>query len=214
MFFISWGKQGKIAQVGDSQIMSCSNCQVDTYWTTMVEYTVRHIYWLFRWTTGRTLYRMCGNCHGVEYLENKAVGPKAVKAAIPFMDRNGWTIGAGIIASLFGLGTIAAAQDVSENRAILQTPRAGDIYEVDLARMTDRPEAPVMYSAIRVVDVNRDSVEVQLADLYYTERQGVDRDVLDGKAKNAGYYRPERLKLDKAALNRMQADGVIFDVER
>src|SRR6185503_11682998 len=111
----------------------------------------RHVYWLFRWTTDRTLYRMCGNCLGVEYLEEQAVQPAAVKSAIPFMDRRGWTIGAGIIASLFGLGTIAAAADSSENQAFLQAPHAGDVYEVDLARMIDKPEKPVMYSAMRVV---------------------------------------------------------------
>jgi hypothetical protein len=212
--FISWGKEGKLAQVGSSEIMNCSNCEADTNWTTMVSYTMRHVYWLFRWTTDRTFYRTCGNCLGVEYLEDKAVLPQAVKAAIPLMDRRGWTIGAGIIASIFGLGSIAAAQDASENQALLRAPHVGDIYEVDLARMLDKPEAPVMYSAMRVVDVKADSIEVEIAGLFYNERRGVDRDVLEGKTDNNDYYRPERLKLDKASLNRMQSEGVIFDVER
>jgi hypothetical protein len=214
MFFISWGKQGKLAQVGDNEIMNCSNCQVDTIWTTMVSYTVRHVYWLFRWTTDRTVYRVCGNCFGEEYLEGEAIRPGAVKAAIPFMDRRGWTVGAGILASLFGLGTIAAAQDMRENQAILQAPRPGDVYEVDLARILDNPEAPVMYSAMRVVEVKADSVEVELANSYFKERRGVDGDVMEGKTSYPGYYRPERMKLAKASLNRMQAEGVIFDVER
>jgi hypothetical protein len=212
--FISWGSHGELAQVGDSEIMNCSRCEADTNWSTMISYTVRHAYWLFRWTTDRTLYRMCGNCLGIEYLEDQAVQPAAIKAAIPFMDRRGWTIGAGIIASLFGLGTIAAAADSSENQALLQAPRAGDVYEVDMARMLDKPEAPVMYSAMRVVDVKADSVEVEIANLYYDERRGVDRDVIERKTAYPGYYRPEHLKLDKASLKLMHANGVIFDVER
>jgi hypothetical protein len=212
--FITWGSHGELAQVGDSEIMNCSRCEMDTNWSTMVSYTVRHVYWLFRWTTGRTLYRMCGNCLGTEYLEDKTVQPGAVKAAIPFMDRRGWTIGAGIIASLFGLGTIAVAQDSSENQAFLQAPRAGDVYEVDLARMVDKPEAPVMYSAVRVVGVQPDAVELEVAQTFYDDLRGVQRDVRERKTSYPGYYHPERMKIAKAALSRMQAEGVIIDVER
>src|SRR5687767_41386 len=162
MFFISWGASSALSQVGESEIMHCSRCEQDTNWSTMIAYTVRHVYWLFRWTTDRTLYRMCGTCLGTEYLADEAVRPEAVKAAIPFLDRRGWTVGAGIIASLFGLGSVAVAQDASQNQAFLQAPRTGDVYEVDLARMMDNPEKPVMYSAMRVVDVQPDAVEVEI----------------------------------------------------
>jgi hypothetical protein len=214
MFFISWGSSSALAQVGDSEIMHCSRCQADTNWSTMIEYTVRHVYWLFRWTTDRTYYRMCGNCLGAEYLDEKVVRPEAVKAAIPFLDRRGWTIGAGAIASLFGLGSVAVAQDASQNQAFLQAPRTGDVYEVDLARMLDKPEKPVMYSAMRVVAVQPDAVEVEVADLFYEDLRGVQRDVRERKTDYPGYYNPERLKIAKAELNRMQSEGVIVDVER
>ena len=214
MFFISWGASSALSQIGESEIMHCSRCEADTNWSTMVAYTVRHVYWLFRWTTDRTLYRMCGNCLGTEYLADEAVRPDALKAAIPFMDRRGWTIGAGIIASVFGLGTVAVAQDASQNQAFLQAPRNGDVYQVDLARMMENPEKPVMYSAMRVVDVKPDAVEVEIADLFYDDLRGVQRDVRERKTDYPGYYRPERVKLDKAALNRMQSEGVIIDVER
>jgi hypothetical protein len=214
MFFISWGASSALAQVGDSEVMHCSHCDADTYWSTMVAYTVRHVYWLFRWTTNRNFYRQCGSCLGVEHLEDQAVPQQAAKAAIPFMDRRGWTIGAGVIASLFGLGTIAAAQDASQNRTFLLAPHAGDVYEVDLARMMDKPDAPVMIAAMRVVGVQQDAVEVEIANLYYEDRRGVDRDMSERKTQYPGYYRSERLKLDKAALNRLQAEGTILDVVR
>jgi len=214
MFFISWGSSGALAQVGDSEVMNCSRCDADTNWSTMVSYTVRHVYWLFRWTTDRTLYRMCGTCLGVEYLDDNAVQPAAVKHAIPFMDRRGWTIGAGIIASIFGLGSVAVAQDASQNQASIQAPRAGDVYEVDLARIMDNPEKPVMYSAMRVVEVQPGTVEVEIADLFYDDLRGVQRDVREHRTSDPGYYRQEHVKFDKAALDRMYADGAIIDVER
>lgn len=214
MFFISWGSSGALAQVGESEVMNCSRCDADTLWSTMVSYTVRHVYWLFRWTTDRTLYRMCGNCLGVEYLDDNAVQPAAVKTAIPFMDRRGWTVGAGIIASIFGLGTIAAAQDSSQNQSFVLAPRTGDVYEVDLARIFDNPEKPVMYSAMRVVDVQPGTVEVEIADGFYDDLRGVQKDVREHKTSYPAYYRPERVKIETSALKRMYAEGAIIDVER
>jgi hypothetical protein len=38
--------------------------------------------------------------------------------------------------------------------------------------------------------------------------------VRERKTDYPGYYSPERVKIDKAALNRMQSEGVIIDVER
>lgn len=214
MFFISWGSSGALAQVGESEVMNCSRCDSDTNWSTMVSYTVRHVYWLFRWTTDRTLYRMCGNCLGVEYLDDNAVQPASVKQAIPFMDRRGWTIGAGIIASIFGLGSVAVAQDASQNQSFVQAPRTGDVYEVDLARIFDNPEKPVMYSAMRVVDVKPGAVEVEIADGFYDDLRGVQRDVREHRTSNPGYFRGERVEIQTAALNRMFAEGAILDVER
>lgn len=214
MFFISWGSSGALAQVGESEVMNCSRCDSDTNWSTMVSYTVRHVYWLFRWTTDRTLYRMCGNCLGVEYLDDNAVQPASVKQAIPFMDRRGWTIGAGIIASIFGLGSVAVAQDASQNQGFVQAPRTGDVYEVDLARIFDNPEKPVMYSAMRVVDVKPGAVEVEIADGFYDDLRGVQRDVREHRTSNPGYFRGERVEIQTAALNRMFAEGAIIDVER
>ncbi len=212
--FISWGSHGALAQVGESEVMHCTGCGQDSYWSTMVSYTVRHVYWLFRWTSDRNYYRMCGNCLGTEHLDERQIPAPAVKAAIPFMDRRGWTIGAGIIASIFGLGSIAAAQDASENSAFVQAPRVGDIYEADIAQIVEKPEKPRMYSAMRVVDVRPEGVEVEIADLYYEDLRGVDRDLREGLAARPGYFRDDHIVFPAAALRQMQADGVIIDVER
>lgn len=213
MFFISWGSHGEQAQIGE-EILHCSRCQFETHWSTMIEYRVRHIYWLLRWTTDRNVYRMCGNCFGVEPLDQSAVSPQAFKAAIPWLDRRGWTIGAGVVASLVGLGSLAAAQNASDNAAFIQAPRTGDIYEVDLARLSDRPQEPVMYSAMRVTEVGPDTIQFELADVFYDRLGGVQRDVTRGRVYDADYYGTERLEVPKSAIQRMWAEGVIIDIER
>jgi len=214
MFFISWGARQEVAQVGDGETLHCSRCEADTHWMTLVEYRLRHVYWLFRWATNRTLYRTCGQCGGVEHLDEKAVPAKQVRSAIPFLNRRGWTVGAGIIASLVGLGTVAAAAHDGSVQAYLDAPRTGDVYEVDLARFLAKPPAPVMYSAARVTRVSADSVEVEVADLFYDKLRGVQRDVEQGRLAKPGYFGPERMKLPRGALKRLAADGAIADVER
>lgn len=214
MFFISWGARDRVAPVGEGEVLHCSRCAADTHWTTYVQYRLRYVYWLFRWTTGRTLYRACGQCGAAEYLDDAAVPRAQQRAAIPFLDRRGWAIGAGVIASLVGLGTVAAAQHDGSVDGYLRAPQAGDVYEANLARLMDKPPSPVMYGALRVAGVTGDAVELEVPDLFYESLRGVQRDVSQGRLARSGYFRPERMKLARSALAGLYASGVIADVER
>lgn len=213
MFFISWGRSEKIAHVGSAGFRHCNACGQQSEFQAFVSYTVRHIYWLFRWVTGRESQIACGNC-GATSWGDEVLEDSAAKKAIPFFDRRGWTLGAGAIASLFGLGAVASAQDSRENSAFIQTPVAGDLYEVDVAQMSSKPESPVMYSVMRVTNVEDRTITVQLAARYYDRLGGVQRDVTSGAAGRADYYSPETAVMPRAALVKMYQDGVIADVVR
>lgn len=214
MFFISWGSRGKLAEVGPAGLHHCAHCDKDSYFTRMVGYTVRHIYWLFRWVTDRTPYLICGNCGGVHSDDEEQAHSKEVSKAIPGFDRMGWLIGAGGIGALIATGSIAAASDRANDQTYVAAPQAGDIYEADLAQLLDKPEASQMYSTIRVVGVKDDKVEVEVANLYYSDWRGVDRDISAGKANMESYYTPEHVAFSKASVAKMFADGVIHDVRR
>ena len=213
MFFISWGKWEKLKHIGSAGVRHCDRCGQDSEFQSFVSYTVRHIYWLFRWITGHESQMACGNC-GAIFWGDEVVDSAAAKKAIPFFDRRGWTLGAGAIASLFGLGAIASAQDNADNSTYIQTPHAGDLYEVDMAKLSTKPEAPVMYSVMRVTDVKDQTVTVQLASRYYEDMRGVDRDVRDGATARADYYSPEQEVMPRPVLAKLYHDGVISDVVR
>jgi hypothetical protein len=213
MFFLSWGRWSKFVSLGSAGVRHCDACGKDSEFQAFVNYTVRHIYWLFRWVTAREPQVACGNC-GATYWGDDVVDDAAAKKAIPFLDRRGWTLGAGAIASLFGLGAVATAADNRDNVAFIQTPHAGDLYEVDAAQMSSKPEAPIMYSVLRVTDVEDDKITVQMASRYYEDLRGVQRDVDGGDAARDDYYSPERGMISKASLNKMYNDGVIKDVVR
>jgi|1186.fasta_scaffold09122_2 hypothetical protein len=213
MFFLSWGRWSKIRHIGSAGIRHCDRCDQDSEFQAFVSYTVRHIYWLFRWVTGSEPQIACGNC-GATCWGDEVINDATAKKAIPFFDRRGWTLGAGAIASLFGIGAIASAQDSRNSQRFIQAPIAGDLYEVDVARMSDKPEAPVMYSVVRVTGVDARAVTVQMASRYYGDLRGVQRDVRDGSTSRADYYAPGQAIIPRGAVAKMYADGVISDVVR
>jgi hypothetical protein len=85
---------------------------------------------------------MCGNC-GSDYLTDESdISSHAVGAVIPVMDKRGWTIGVGAIASLVGLGTVAAAAETPADKSYVQAPMVGDIYETDMRGWSRHPRNP------------------------------------------------------------------------
>ncbi|MGN6818420.1 MAG: hypothetical protein ACTHJR_07080 [Sphingomonas sp.] len=214
MFFISWGSRGALAEVGPGGLRHCTACGKDSWFTKMLAYRVRHVYWLFRWVTDRTPYMICGNCgaaHGAE--EGDHNSPEATQA-IPKFDRMGWLFGLGGIGALIATGSVAAAAGSAANRSEIAAPQVGDVYEVDLARISSKPEAPVMYSAMRVVKVSGAEVEVELAKGYYNDSRGVDRDMAAGRTSDEAYYATEHLAVPRKALAKMYEEGVLTDVRR
>src|SRR5437867_4023732 len=199
MFFLNWGRWTKVLHMGSAGVRHCDRCGQDSEFQAFVSYTVRHIYWLFRWVTGSEPQIACGNC-GATFWGDEVIDNAAAKKAIPFLDRRGWTLGAGAVASLFGFGAIAAAADSQNNATFIQAPIAGDLYEVDLAKMSDKPEAPMMYSVMRVTNVGKEAVSVQVASRYYQDLRGVQRDVRDGMTNRAEYYAPGQAVMPRNAV--------------
>lgn len=214
MFFISWGSKGDVSHVGSTGLMHCDRCGKDSSFSQMIAYRVHHIYWIFRWITNRTPFVECGNCGAQYHSEHDGVDAKQVRAAIPFWDRRGWTVVPAAIASLFAIGTIAAAANTQANKSYVQTPHVGDIYEADIARMAKNPEAPVMLSALRVTAVRSGMVEVELAKTYFADVRGLDRDLDEGKGAEGDYYSDTRLAIPVADLDKLYGDGVVKDVRR
>jgi hypothetical protein len=214
MFFISWGARGKVAQVGSAGVRHCHYCDKDAYFTRVVQYTVRHVYWVFRWVSSRTPFLICGNCGGAHASDYEDNDLPEVRQAIPQWDRRGWLAGVGGIAAIVATGTLAVAADHQSDRNYVATPHVGDVYETDFARLVEKPERPEMYTAMRVTRVSGGQVEVEIAKTYYEDSRGVDRDINNGAAAAPGYYDSERKVFAQSAIQKMFDDGVVSDVRR
>ena len=137
----SWGSRGGVKELGSCGQRSCPSCQKDSEFAGLVTYTVRHVYWLFRWVTGRKFHMQCTNCGAAFPADSGDFDSAAASKAIPIMDRRGWMFGTGAIGSLVVAGSIAAAADSRNDRAALLAPQQGDFYEMDLARSLDQSSA-------------------------------------------------------------------------
>lgn len=211
--FFWWGARGGYAQVGSAGLKHCGYCDKDSWFERVVTYRVRHLYWIFRWVTGRELHQICGNC-GATHLDDGDVRAPEVTKSIPAFDRRGWLAGVGALGSLVALGSIAAASGNAAKDRYVAQPQVGDVYEADLARLLTKPDAPVMYGALRITALRGDAVEVELPNGYYDDRRGVERDVRERKLDRPGYFVPQHLTMPRTALAKMYADGTAFDVQR
>ena len=212
--FFSWGSRGAIGDLGACGQRSCSACEKDCEFSGLVSYTVRHIYWLIRWVTGRTFHMQCNNCGATYPADAADFEPAATKRAIPIMDRRGWLFGAGAIGSIAVAGSIAAAADSKADLAALIAPQSGDFYEIDLARLSKIPQEPVMWAVLRVENVKNGTVSLLMPQKFHDKLRGAQRDVDDGAIRQPDYFTTETMEVPTDQLQRLQDDGTLADVVR
>jgi hypothetical protein len=213
-FFISWGSRTYQRLFGAPEQHHCDICKEDRTFRNVVTYKVYHILWLFRWVVYRSYARVCMICRNGPQLPASQFEVKGAVSPIPFMDRMGWTVGVGGVAALALMGFVAISNETQADAAALARPAAGDVYEVDLAKLQVHPEAPEMYSTMLVTRVSADTVEVRLPKTYFNRMSGTSAAVSDGRAKSSAFYGDEVLTFKLASLPQMQKDSVILHVDR
>lgn len=209
-----WGASNKFFNLGSVGLRHCPICEKDRNFSTILTYRLHHIWFLIRWITSKTYTVACDVClHGAA-VEPQEIEAAATKHPVPSFDRFGWAFGLGGLALLIGVGGIAANEDTKQNKIYAHTPHVGDIYKLDLARLSSKPEALVMYSAARVKSIKEGVVGLQTANGFYNKRKGVDDDVINGKALEDSYYAELIEAIPVAQIERMTGDGTIWDIER
>ena len=214
MFFISWGSKTISRYLGAAEPRYCEVCEKERNFRTVLTYRRHHVLWLCRWVTGKTYASACEICGRGQTLPTREFEAKLAKPAVPLIDRFGWAFFLGLIALLSVAVMITDKQTQAQELGLLQHPQINDIYEVDAARMEKNPEAPVMYSTLRVRVVTPEFVGVQFSKRYFNRLSGVTRDVSSGATKADDYYADVDIKLPRATLAKMRTDGWIVGVVR
>lgn len=209
--FVSWGSKTVDKAVGGAR-MDCPICGQERDFTTVANYTVSHFCYMFRWATSPKYRAHCHTCQGAVNIPARVVEAELKKPVVSVFDRRGWAMALAGVTVLIAGGLVAGEIGKQRDIASLEDPHVGDILAIDLANVFEEPEAYVMYSAIRVTDVNANEIEVALPRQYANQLSLIRTDVSAGKARRDDYYTDERMVISRAVLQEMRKNGTLLGV--
>lgn len=209
-----WGSKGEVADLGLQDSKHCPTCEKERPFRLMLQYTVRHIWYIFKWVTGKQYAVVCDVCHRGDKLDAQAVEARLPKSPIPFMSRWGWTFLVALLAIGFAFGSVESSNRSGRTEAYLTTPQKSDLYVVNVSSLLKSPDSSSMYGVLRVRGVSVDAVEFDAPAVTYNKVSGATKDVRNGKLSDARYFIAEPLRLSRAEIARLQQAGAIHSIER
>jgi hypothetical protein len=217
-----WGSGGKSVDAGDAGNQACAVCKENRPFRYLLTYTLRHIWYLIRWSTGQRYYKVCGVCNNAFESEAPVVQSAGVdggarpKSPIPLFDRWGWAMGLGVIGLLFAGIMVSANADRNADALLIAKPQKGDLYRVDMDKIAGPNEAKgalgKAYGIVRVAEVGAQTVILDVPKIVYNKFGGTFDDVR-GPAKADAYYEGQMLKTVPDLVS-LQASGTIQSVDR
>lgn len=218
-----WGSSGKSRHAGDAPQQHCNVCGTPRPFFYQVNYTMRHVWYLFRWVTGRKYFQICASCqNGLPVqLEEINVGNltgEKTKDPIPVFDRFGWVLGLSIVGVFAIYASIQGNVDDQEERIMLSTPIVGDVYTINTGKFLGSSINQSIslnsdFGAFRVSAVQGEDVILDIPKIVYSRYSGVARDIGDGKTESKTYYKGQ-IRQSISQLIKLKSDGAITDVDR
>lgn len=180
----------------------------------MLQYTVRHIWYVFKWVTGKQYAVVCDVCQRGDKLDAKVVEAKLTKSPIPFGTRWGWAFLAGMIAIAAVFGALDDSNRSTSREAYLAAPLKGDRYVVNAASLMKAPQSKYLYGVMRVRSVSADSIEFDAPTVFYSGASAVIKDIRSGKIDDPGYFSPSPIVLSRGEIARIHKEHAIHSIER
>jgi hypothetical protein len=217
-----WGSQGKLVEAGDAGNRACAVCKENRHFRYVLSYTLRHIWYLLRWSTGKSYSVICDTCNCAfpadppEVSDAGVSGGGKAKSPIPAFDRWGWAFALGVIAVLIVIAGISGNADKAQEAKMIAAPKVGDLYTVEMEKFEGGTSATSIgnnYGIVRISAISGDAVIFQLPKMVTNKMSGTYGDISGGKARSDDYYNGS---LDKtvAELTALQSAGAIRDIDR
>jgi hypothetical protein len=211
---IVWGAKGEVVNLGLQASKHCPTCEKERPFRLMLQYTVRHIWYVFKWVTGKQYAVVCDVCHRGDKLDAKVVEAKLTKSPIPFGARWGWAFLAGMIAIAAVFGALDDSNRSTSREAYLAAPLKGDRYVVNAASLMKAPQSKYMYGVMRVRSVSADSIEFDAPSVSYSGASAVTKDIRNGKIDDPGYFSPSPIVLSRDEIARIHKEHAIHSIVR
>lgn len=212
--FIFWGAKGQVADLGVQASRHCPTCERERPFHLVLQYTVRHFWYVFRWVTGKQYAHVCNVCQRGDKLDAKAVESRLARSPIPFSARWSWVFLVGLVAIAGLFDMIDTVGRNSSRDAYLATPRVGDRYVVNPSSLLKEPQSKSLYAVLRVRNVNASSLEFDASTSFYAGASGPEKDMRDGKLDQPGYFSPAPIVLSRDQVARLHQDHAIHSIWR
>ena len=211
--FLVWGNKTAVMDLGAHGQQRCAVCDGERPFRLTVHYQVHHLYYIFKWVTGKKYMLVCAACRCGHDLSTQEVETQLKRNPIPPFDRFGWVLLAGLIGlvALFAtVGSISRGRHVKE---MLAKPQPGDLYLVDMAGAMNTGQHS--YGLMRVRKVVGDEVELRVASVGYSRSTTAQKD-MDNPAKfnSAGYFQERTITRPLAALQEWAETDAIENIRR
>ena len=131
--------------------------------------------------------------------------------------RRGWAIGLACVVAVVVLIAMAALIDKraqSRDVALLYSAEVGDVYEVNLAKLSDPPKTKLMYSTARVTDVTGDVIQIQLAKRFCSQPGCLNPAIASKAIRADDYYGDLKYISTKQRLEQVRRDKGILRIYR
>ena len=213
--FFSWGASRKQRSFFNTGDQPCAHCGKDQPATVALVYTVRHVWWLFRWVTGKAYYAICDTCgRQAPLLNAKTFEAKLTKPPIDFMDRRGWAIGLGLAGALVASVAVSETVNTKTDLAYLRAPHPGDIYQIDFGKSDDTSCPDCTYGAALVVQADAKGAYIHPSKKIYNKLSGVSDFTSSAAGHDASEYVDETYFIPTDKLVDMRQHGKMYDVIR
>lgn len=162
-----------------------------------------HVFWIPFFPIGKTGISQCAHCQQI--LQTKQM-PPSLKDSFDGLKTQTkaplWTfVGAALLVGLIATGIYQSKQNDKRNAALVQSPQAGDVFEIK--------SGPNQYTLYKVDHIAQDSVFVRFH-AYETNRLSGLADLKSKKDQ----FSSETMVFSKSALKTMLDKGEIIDIDR
>lgn len=211
---IVWGKKGQVVNLGSQGDKHCPVCERERPFHLMLQYTVHHVWYVFRWVSGKQYGAVCEVCQRGDKLDAKDVESRLKKSPIPFGARWGWAFLAGLVAIVAVFGALEDSSRSSNREQYLAAPQTGDRYVMNVSGLMKAPQSQDMYGVLRVRSVSSDAIEFDAPTVFYSRASRPAQDVREGKLDTPGYFTGSPIVLTRDEIARIHREHAIHSIER
>lgn len=211
---IAWGSKSGVVDLGQQQSRHCPACEKERNFRLMLQYKVRHVWYVFKWVSDKQYAMVCDVCHRGEKLATQAVEATLGSPRIPTASSRAWMAAVAVFVCVVAYALVAGSRDAERYVAYLASPQKGDLYLANLSSLLQRPQSLEMYGVLRVRSVDGERVEFDTPAVAYNKMSRAQKDLGDGEFTAASYFTGAPLVLPRSEVAALHKHGVVRSVER